>query len=66
MEMIQIRIDTRGMWFPEKPSLKNHPLLEGEPRTSRFVDLFATDCATPHPQENYLKPSTILIKFEKC
>ncbi len=49
MDMIQIRTEKRGMWFPEKPSLENHQFLGVEPRTSRSVDLFATDCATPHP-----------------
>ncbi len=47
MEMIQIRTEIRGMGFPEKPSLEKS-MLGVEPRTSRSVDLFATDCAPRH------------------
>jgi len=49
MEMVKIRTEIRGMSFPEKPSLEISSIAGSQPRTSRSVDLFATDCATPHP-----------------
>jgi len=47
MEMIPIKIEIRGMWFPEKPSLRKSSIAGCRPLT-----LFAINCATPLQQSN--------------
>jgi len=37
------------MWFPEKPSLEKSSIAGSQTKDLRSVDLFATDCTTPHP-----------------